>query len=362
MFRKFTLLIFITTLSTVNAQNPDFKGLEHLFTTPKAYVIARTGTPPVIDGNINDKAWQLAEWTDEFQDIEGDLKPKPYYPTKVKMLWDDNYLYIAAMLYDKHVWGNLTEHDEIVFFDNDFEVFIDPTNTAQQYFEIEINARNNIFDLFLPKTYRAGGSALIAWDSKGLKHAVHIYGSINNPDDEDEGWSVEMAIPFKDITVGNNARIPNDGSIWRINFSRVQWETEVIDGKYVKGKKDGKPLPENNWVWSPQGIIDMHAPQRWGYILFSSAEQGSTLPQFEVPYEEYQRQYLWLVYYKQGQYRRQNKRFAKSLKELGLKESVVINNISNKLKIDASTQQFTAVIMDDKNPPIIINNEGLIWK
>lgn len=236
MSRTIIFILFISAYLFVNAQTADFKGLEHLFTTPKSYVIARVNHPLIIDGNINDKAWQSAEWTDAFQDIEGDLKPKPYYSTKAKMLWDDDYLYIAAMLYDKHVWGNLTQHDQVVFFDNDFEVFIDPSNTAHQYFEIEINALNTIFDLFLPKPYRTGSGALIAWDSKGLRSAVNIYGSLNNPDDQDEGWSVEMAIPFKDITIGNNPNVPKDGSMWRMNFSRVQWETELVNGKYIKNE------------------------------------------------------------------------------------------------------------------------------
>ena len=50
-----------------------------------------------------------------------------------------------------------------------------------------------------------------------------------------------------------------------MNFSRVEWLTEIIDGKYVK--VPGKP--EDNWVWSPQGLIDMHVPENWGYVRFA---------------------------------------------------------------------------------------------
>ena len=58
-------------------------------------------------------------------------------------------------------------------------------------------------------------------------------------------------------------RKPKTRDIWRINFSRVNWDTEIINGEYVKLNK-----PEYNWVWSPQGIKDMHRPKKWGYLHF----------------------------------------------------------------------------------------------
>lgn len=347
---------------TLFAQSSAFKGFDHLFSIPKNYVVGYTTIAPVIDGNINDQVWKNAQWTDSFEDIEGNLKPKPYYDTKVKMLWDSTYLYIAANLDDENVWSYLTERDQVVFFDNDFEVFINPVNTSHQYFEYEINALNTIFDLFLPKTYRSGSGALISWDSNRLKHAVHIYGSLNDPSDKDKGWTVELAIPFRDITVGNVTNVPKDGDIWRLNFSRVQWETEVSGDKYVK-KRDGnnKVLPENNWVWSPQGIIDMHAPERWGYLQFSTNKAGTKLPEFVLPYSELQRQYLWLVYYKQNQHRNTNGRFAKTLKELGVAENIEIEGKQNKLTMESTSSQFSAVISSAHSKELRINNEGLVF-
>jgi hypothetical protein len=43
-----------------------------------------------------------------------------------------------------------------------------------------------------------------------------------------------------------------------------------MDGQSYKRRlrPNGKPLPEDNWVWSPQGLIDMHVPEHWGYITF----------------------------------------------------------------------------------------------
>jgi len=360
MKKYFLLLtIFTTCILTSNAQVVDEK-FSHLFTTPKNYVVGYTNTPPVIDGNVEDKIWDNAVWTDVFEDIEGDLKPKPYYATRAKMLWDRNYLYIAAALEEKHIWSYLDKRDQIVFFDNDFEVFLDPNNDGHRYFEYEINALNNMFDLFLPKPYRAGSGALISWDSNRLKHAVKVIGTLNDPTDEDKGWTVEMAIPFADVTIGNDPHVPKHGEVWRINFSRVQWETEIIDGKYVKKKgADGKNLPENNWVWSPQGVINMHLPERWGYLQFSEAEGGAQSV-FVMPYSEKQKQYLWQVFYKQHEYRGKNGKYASSLKELGISDTYTIDGAANKLSMEATSRQFSAKITGSENSTIYINDEGLI--
>ena len=51
----------------------------------------------------NDPAWQDAPWTDYFVDIEGDKKPKPRFKTRVKMLWDQEYFYVAAPAHGRGV-------------------------------------------------------------------------------------------------------------------------------------------------------------------------------------------------------------------------------------------------------------------
>ena len=106
------------------------------------------------------------------------------------MLWDDQYLYVAAELEEPHVWATLTEHDSVIFHDNDFEVFLNPSGDGLNYFEFEINALNTSWDLFLPKPYREGGKADNSWDIPGLRTAVHVNGTLNDPRDTDRGWTV----------------------------------------------------------------------------------------------------------------------------------------------------------------------------
>jgi hypothetical protein len=363
LWLKLLHALFLITLSVFSAKAQSaFKGLEPLFTTPKSYIVYHTDNAPAIDGNINDLVWQQVGWTDEFQDIEGAVKPGPKFPTKVKMLWDDSCLYIAAQITEPQVWATLRNHDDIVFRDNDFEVFIDPYNTTQPYYEIEINALNTIFDLLLNKPYRDGGLPFIAWDVKGLRSAIKIQGTLNDPSDKDEGWTVEMAIPFKSISLGDHMQAPRDGALWRINFSRVEWDTKVANGKYVKlTDNTGHNLPEHNWVWSPQGVVNMHYPERWGYLQFSRHTVNSIT--FNLPYAELQKQYLWLIYYRQKQWLSKHHVYALSLSDLDIGGQVMINKKDNILKLEATKHQFMAWVTDNESKiTYIINQDGLVQR
>lgn len=242
---KITLLAIATVLTATGQETQ---------VEPKSYDCYRTNTPLHIDGKLNDPAWHSAPWTTDFVDIEGSAKPVPRFRTRAKILWDDNYLYIGAELEEPDVKATLTQHDSVIFHDNDFEVFLKPPGEAPGYFEFEINALNTGWDLYLNKPYREGGKADNSWDIPGLKTAVAIQGTLNDPSNKDRGWTVEMAFPWSAFASRLPVTRPAVGDQWRINFSRVEW-------------KAGQ-LKEDNWVWSPQGLINMHVPEHWGYLHF----------------------------------------------------------------------------------------------
>jgi hypothetical protein len=282
---------------------------------PRGYVAYRAATPIVIDGRLDEPAWQAAPWWEDHADIEGFQKTKPRFRTRGKMLWDDKYFYIAAFLEEPHVWGTLTQHDAVIFQDNDFEVFIDPDGDNQQYYEIEINALNTEWDLRLAKAYRNGGPALNEWEIPGLLHATHVEGTLNQPGDTDRGWSIEFAFPWESLReYAGCACPPRDGDQWRVNFSRVEWVIDIIDGKYRKiaGR------PEDNWIWSPQGFVDMHRPETWGFVQFSKVAAGGDTVRFQRDPDYPARMYLMKVYFAQAEFRGKNQRWAGSVAELGL--------------------------------------------
>jgi WD40 repeat protein len=232
---------------------------------PAYYRAPHAGAPIVIDGRIDEPDWNAAPWSEPFIDIEGHSKLEPRFQTRVRMLWDEKYLYVAARLEEPHVWATLANRDDIVLNDNDFEVFVDPEGDARFYGEVEVNALGTIFDLRLNRPYMEGGPADHGWSPEGMQAAAAVAGTLNDPTDVDREWTVEIAIPhaaFADHCA--TSLPPRPGDVWRINFSRVEWQHDVVDGRYVKrpGTK------EDNWVWTPQFVVDMHRPRQWGFVEF----------------------------------------------------------------------------------------------
>ena len=284
------------------------------FPHPKSYVCPRVTSPPIIDGRLNDAAWKRAPWSDSFIDIEGTAKPKPRFRTRAKMLWDDQYFYIGAELQEPFPWATQTVHDSVIFREHDFEVFLDPDSDSHNYFEFEINALNTSWDLFLPKPYKDGGSADNSWDIPGLKTAVHISGRLNDPTKPSHGWSVEIAFPWTAFShAGYRAPRPQRGDQWRVNFSRVEWLTRVVDGKIEKIPN----AKEDNWVWSPQGKINMHLPEYWGYVQFDA-------PPFHKDPNWGARMQVQQFYEQQVAFRKQHGRWAASKIELGVEHSPIV--------------------------------------
>lgn len=322
---KINLSVIVTAVTLsfmVNAQaQPLSNKYASMLTLPRAYVCHRVADTIHIDGIGNETSWQHAVSTDAFVDISGYDFPTPQYRTSVKMLWDDNYLYFFAELEEPHIWANLHERDAVVYYDNDFEVFIDPQGDGHNYFEIETNARGTIFDLSLSKPYRAKPNPFVQfqWNCPGLKLAVHCNGTINNPNDSDIGWNVEMAIPHEAIANGFHNYL-QAGTWLRTNFSRVQWQYDIDgNGKYSR-KKDGKGnfLPEDNWVWSPIGKIAMHMLERWGYVYLSGKKAGTEIEEIRYPKSQAITNFLWMLFYAQEEQKSKHKSYFKTLADFNL--------------------------------------------
>ena len=285
--------------------------------TPKNYLCRHAYAPVVVDGKLNEAVWQSTDWTDSFVDIQGGTQPEPRFSTRVKMLWDDDYLYIAADIREPHVWATLTNHDAVIFRDPDFEVFMDPLGQTQPYYEFEMNALNTTWDLQLDKPYMDGGKPHNEWEIPGAKTAVQIHGTLNNPADKDRGWTVEIAFPWKVLAEhARHAGPPGEGEQWRINFSRVEWQITHTNGAYQKIPD----RPEDNWVWSPQGVVDMHRPEMWGVLQFTRRPLRQKIPVAPLP-GWHARGLALEVYYAQRDFRAAHKRWAASLAELGLSPS-----------------------------------------
>lgn len=325
---------------------------------PKSYTTYRISDSVKVDGKLQEKSWSQVRWTDSFMDIEGEDMPRPQFETKVKMLWDDTYFYIAAQLEEPHLWATLTERDAIIFHENNFEVFIDPDGDTHNYYELEVNALGTFWDLMLTKPYRDGGDPIDAWDMRGLKVGIDLDGTLNDPTDTDSGWTVELALPWKALEeAAPEGRPPNPGEQWRVNFSRVQWKIEDQNGEYVK-----KSDTEDNWVWSPQGVINMHYPEMWGYVLFSDDSTESIDGHGDISGMHPKEQvgwYLRQLYYRQHNFQEENNTYSDRLEEL---QKAALRRQMNS-KIDYDQWAIPRLLATDHTFEISIKHfeTGKVW-
>jgi hypothetical protein len=265
---------------------------------PRQYVAFKTTTPPTIDGKLDEPMWQERGFTEDFVDIS--TQTLPHFRTRAKIAWDDEWLYVGGYVEDTAVWANITytchcynqSEDQVIFHDNDFEVFVDPSGTCWDYKEYEMNAANQNWDLILNKPYENNGyeNSTRVFGKNGfdmvppLKSGVYIDGKLNDPASKPKFWSVEIAFPLSKLTERTNVSYPpSDGDYWRINFSRVEWAVKIINGKYEKFPScQSCPYPGtnncDNWVWSPMYAIDVHHPELWAFLQFSTAAVNQTAP------------------------------------------------------------------------------------
>jgi hypothetical protein len=247
------------------------------------YTCYRASGPIQIDGKLDEPSWQSAPRSTPFVDIV--TGESAWFDTRVALLWDDDYLYFGFSAEETDVWGTLTERDSKIYEENDLEIFIAGTDS---YYEFEINALNTIYEVFWvwkdkprpdfdPANRRTmvldgvGGHVhprgerwgFLDWDFPGLKHAVHVNGTLNKRDDVDRGWSAEIAFPWSGLAPLAEGRVlpPRDGDVWRMDCSRFE-----------KIGRDGEVLdPCAGWTWNRHGHYDSHIPEVFPRVTFSTA-------------------------------------------------------------------------------------------
>ena len=231
------------------------------------YTCWKTSQPIVIDGSADEPAWQqtapVALWDVRYID-----DPQPHtYPTEARMLWDDDHLYIFMLATDPDVWSTLPDRDDWLWDEEVVEIFFDPMGEALDYAEIEVNSRNTIVDLLVTRSPRR--ESFFEW-SPEMECAVQVGGTLNDPSDEDQFWSMELAMPWQalvtDISdvIGDRALPPLDGDVWRFNFYR-----------YERFRENGEETGNIEYsAWSPTGA-GFHMPERFGIVTFK--EESTTV-------------------------------------------------------------------------------------
>lgn len=254
-----------------------------------------------IDGKLDEQCWKDAPVM-EFKDlVDGS---QPLIPSHAKIVWDDKYIYAAYEIKDSNVMAYYGERKrggthikskeephrgepEIMARDTFVKFFLDPDGDGMNYIEIHINPMNNVSDLMLdyPYAYRdrpeTGGlqsrkalglpmdvetNADWFWNCEGLKSAVQVQGTLNYQDDKDEGWTVELAVPWealKPLTKGAYSPLAGENK-WRAHLGHV-YKPEFDYDK----RRRSKHLYA---TWPVLEVHNCHVPERWGYLIFEKQE------------------------------------------------------------------------------------------
>ncbi|CAE7249136.1 CODM, partial [Symbiodinium pilosum] len=209
----------------------------------------RQGQQISIDGRLEDEAWAEVPWLENFMDLAGPRHgsertswqnaSRDYArrltgsenPTRVKLRWDEEFLYVGAELRSKHVAASVEGHCDnlrsdvwqstpvLPYFDDDFEVFIDASQSNYYYVEFEMNARNATYDTlwYLPQ---AGLGSVAPECSLCCNTTWNAGTGLCDHGAEEEGgsWTMEM--------FAAGAR-PGDGMLSATTSTSLGWRLEI---------------------------------------------------------------------------------------------------------------------------------------
>ncbi|GHG74131.1 carbohydrate-binding family 9-like protein [Comamonas sp. JC664] len=209
------------------------------------YSVPRVSQPPTLDGVLDDAAWKQASPVVLRRSFDGSAAR---LRTEARLVHDGTSLYVAFDVEDPDVWGTLRKRDDPIYEEEVVEVFLDANADGRTYNELQVSPHNVIFDAYFPARRQGMDTS---WDS-GMKSAVKVRGTLDDPSDRDEGWTVEMQIPFDRLAEVPNIP-PKPGDRWRFNLYRL----EHHDRRTVEGQS-----------FSPLFVGDFHALPRFGWLVF----------------------------------------------------------------------------------------------
>ncbi|NMO22424.1 carbohydrate-binding family 9-like protein [Pyxidicoccus fallax] len=209
------------------------------------YTVTRASKAPVLDGVLDDAAWKAASPVV----LRGSFDGRPArLRTEARLVYDDAALYVAFDIEDPDIWGTLKQRDDPIYEQEVVEVFLDANADGRTYNELQVSPHNVIFDAYFPARRQGMDKT---WDSE-MKTALKIRGTLDDASDRDEGWTVEMRIPFARLAEVPHIP-PQKGDRWRFNLYRLEHhERRTVEGQ----------------AFSPLFVGDFHALPRFGWLTF----------------------------------------------------------------------------------------------
>jgi len=201
-----------------------------------------------IDGKLEDKAWEQAGVIELIFPFEQQTGRKQ--KTRVRLLWDDNALHAGFDCDDEDITAQHVSRDAPTYQDDVVELFLNPLPSQRLvYVGMEMNARAVMYDYLM-----VSGTALFKqFDLKDFRLATFLRGTLNARGDKDEGWSLELAIPWENFE--RPVTRPKPGVEWRAQLSR--WDN--VNPERVLSM----------WSHPLRRSASPHVPERFGILVFT---------------------------------------------------------------------------------------------
>ncbi|HEU4791982.1 MAG TPA: DUF5916 domain-containing protein [Flavobacterium sp.] len=211
-----------------------------------------TGEKITLDGKLDDVIWQSVPIATDFvmfQPDNGKAIPENKR-TEVRVLYDNEAIYIGALMYDDEpskILREINKRDNFGAADF-FGVFINGYNDGQQNFQFFVNAADGQADCLATDSNGEDYSWDAVWDSKAVITSV--------------GWVVEMRIPYSALRFSSESK-----QTWGINFfreirrDRQKYSWNLIDNKI------GTFTQQNGTV---DGIENIKTPTRLFFLPYAS--------------------------------------------------------------------------------------------
>ena len=211
-----------------------------------------TSVPLIIDGKLDEYVWQQTKPVVLCENHSKKNIIKEELLTKVAACYNDSTIYFAFICNDPDIWTSFKERDDYLWKEEAVEVFIDVDKVMETYVEIEVSPANILFDSYIVDPEKIDVAETARFDLQGIRTGVKINGTLNESDDKDKSWTVEIAVPFKDLNTENTPRVTSKTEI-KINFFRLD---------------KNRGMRSCSYAWSPTGAR-FHKPSVFGKLIFN---------------------------------------------------------------------------------------------
>ncbi|MFA6111494.1 MAG: glycoside hydrolase family 20 zincin-like fold domain-containing protein [Candidatus Latescibacterota bacterium] len=213
---------------------------------PAEGAAVRVAQPPVVDGRLDDAAWDAAIPLQSYV-LLGSSARQPAAGTWTKVIWTATTLYLGTSCeepFPERLRAEVSGYDDAVYNDDSVEIFLDPEGAGVGFAQLDVNSRGVRFDTrqygthYQRTWYATAGATQVDWRPEWTAQARVEPGH----------WTVEVAIPF-DALGGT----PQVGDTWGANFTRQRYAEPELS------------------TWTPLAGETFLQPHSFGRLTFRGA-------------------------------------------------------------------------------------------